>query len=408
MLVQLLTKCFAFFSMVKLQNSEINSMNGHKYLFSPRSASKTSSIQKALTTAKKDEKASSRKINTMTYAECFLELRLLNGASTYKIYSAIYRLYTLDQNQMFYKQNKVVLKSFPDAVSSNQDYVQERRALTQLSHPAMIHYLGNASGSAEKYLIFEEMENGSLYDFFNKEKLDWLRDDVILNPIFLSVAKVLAYMHAINWIHCDIKPQNVLINKLYQGKLADFGLACPINEKQQGGSPNFTAPELFRYGYNSKETDVFSFGLMLLEISLSPKTRFKPNDIFRPIILSTEDPIKVVRRLRSDEKTFPVKMKLLINTLVEDKSAPVPIVKVIRGCTQYRPEKRVKMEQVVADLQAYQTSIDLREFKKIEQRKTTVFPSIANLCLIQSSNSSVVNKVDATQNKVGFTPAFKS
>ncbi|KAF5764830.1 putative protein kinase RLK-Pelle-SD-2b family [Helianthus annuus] len=117
------------------------------------------------------------------------------------------------------------------------------------------------------------MENGSLAKNIGGNQLDWQN----IFEIAFGVAKGLAYLHeeCLEWVlHCDVKPQNILLDASYNPKVADFGLSKLF---QQGvkenslfsrirGTRGYMAPEwVFNLPITSK-VDVYSYGMVVLEM----------------------------------------------------------------------------------------------------------------------------------------------
>ncbi|KAL4308320.1 hypothetical protein GQ457_01G007530 [Hibiscus cannabinus] len=123
-----------------------------------------------------------------------------------------------------------------------------------------------------RLLVYEFMANGYLSSFlFGKLRPSWKQRLQIAS----GIAKGLTYLHeecSTQTIHCDIKPQNILLDDNLTAKISDFGLAkLLINSKTQTltgvrGTKGYVAPEWFRSTPVSIKVDVYSFGVMLLEI----------------------------------------------------------------------------------------------------------------------------------------------
>ncbi|GJT37050.1 G-type lectin S-receptor-like serine/threonine-protein kinase LECRK3 [Tanacetum coccineum] len=120
--------------------------------------------------------------------------------------------------------------------------------------------------------IYEYMSNGTIASFlFEDIRPCW----ELRRNIALGIAKGLSYLHeecSTQVIHCDIKPQNILLDDYYNAKISDFGLAklLMINQSQTStgirGTKGYVAPEWFRNTPITAKVDVYSFGVLLLEI----------------------------------------------------------------------------------------------------------------------------------------------
>jgi serine/threonine protein kinase len=161
--------------------------------------------------------------------------------------------------------------------------------------------------------------------------------------IALDIAKGLNYLHSKNIIHQDLKSMNILIDKDWKAKISDFGLATIKStitvsmtslNKNKIGSIRWNAPELFKRGTKrSKETDVYSFGMTLWEISS------------RKIPFSEEpDDQMVVTFINAGEK----------ENIPND--CPLPFSQIITKCWNSNPNERPSMSDVIISLEK---SIDL-------------------------------------------------
>ncbi|XP_027154439.1 putative receptor protein kinase ZmPK1 [Coffea eugenioides] len=130
-----------------------------------------------------------------------------------------------------------------------------------------------ALNGKHRLLVYEYMEHGSLAKNLYSDKLDWKKK----YEIALGTAKGLAYLHeeCLEWVlHCDVKPQNILLNSDYQPKVADFGLSKLLNRSaidnsmfsKIRGTRGYMAPEwVFNLPITSK-VDVYSYGIVVLEM----------------------------------------------------------------------------------------------------------------------------------------------
>lgn len=147
--------------------------------------------------------------------------------------------------------------------------------------------------------VYEHLPNGSLDKWiFSKKKhqnfLDWkTRYKVVLN-----IARGLAYLHEDcreQIIHFDIKPQNILLDQNFNAKVSDFGLAKLVNREQSEvitllrGTPGYMAPELLNMHFTEK-ADVFSFGVMVVEIVSGKRSReLSENGLFPLLQIKAEE-----------------------------------------------------------------------------------------------------------------------
>ncbi|CAN6853163.1 unnamed protein product [Brassica oleracea] len=156
-----------------------------------------------------------------------------------------------------------------------KEFVSEIVTIGRMSHRNLVPLLGYCRRKNELLLVYEYMPNGSLdkYLYHSPEvTLDWKQRIKVI----LGVASALFYLHE-DWeqvvIHRDIKASNILLDADYNGRLGDFGLArlCDhgIDHKTThvAGTWGYLAPDHVRTGKATTATDVFAFGVLLLEVA---------------------------------------------------------------------------------------------------------------------------------------------
>ncbi|PWA61739.1 S-locus glycoprotein domain-containing protein [Artemisia annua] len=128
----------------------------------------------------------------------------------------------------------------------------------------------------------EEVGKGAFGIVYKDERPSWKKR----RQLALGIAKGLAYLHeecSTQIIHCDIKPQNILLDEYYNAKISDFGLAKLLIKNQSRtntgirGTKGYVAPEWFRNTPVTTKVDVYSFGVLILEI-ISCRKSVKENE----------------------------------------------------------------------------------------------------------------------------------
>ncbi|XP_059449583.1 cold-responsive protein kinase 1-like [Corylus avellana] len=166
------------------------------------------------------------------------------------------------------------------------DFESEVKLISNVHHRNMIRLLGCCTKGPELLLVYEYMANSSLDKFLFGERrgsLNWKqRYDIIF-----GTARGLAYLHEefhVCIIHRDIKTGNILLDDDFQAKIADFGLARLLPEDQShlstrfAGTLGYTAPEYAIHGQLSVKVDIYSFGVVVLEIICGRKSNEVTND----------------------------------------------------------------------------------------------------------------------------------
>lgn len=157
-----------------------------------------------------------------------------------------------------------------------REFTNEVKLLLRIQHKNLVRLLGCCIEGAEKMLVYEYLPNKSLdYFLFNKTKstaLDWPRRYRIIT----GIARGLLYLHEeapVRIIHRDIKASNILLDEHLNPKISDFGLArlfpgddTHLDTFKISGTYGYMAPEYAMHGYLSVKSDIFSFGVLMLEI----------------------------------------------------------------------------------------------------------------------------------------------
>ncbi|KAF7086433.1 hypothetical protein CFC21_089720 [Triticum aestivum] len=162
-----------------------------------------------------------------------------------------------------------------------KEFITEVVSIGRLRHRNLVQLLGYCRRKGELMLVYDYMSNGSLDKYIHcqeddKPTLNWAQRFQVIK----GIATGLLYLHE-KWekvvIHRDIKASNVLLDDEMNGRLGDFGLArlydhgTDPQSTHMVGTMGYLAPELVRTGKASPLTDVYAFGMFLLEVTCGQK-----------------------------------------------------------------------------------------------------------------------------------------
>ncbi|XP_062216887.1 probable serine/threonine-protein kinase PIX13 isoform X2 [Phragmites australis] len=181
-----------------------------------------------------------------------------------------------------------VKKLNPESIQGLQEWQSEVNFLGRLSHPNLVRLLGYCGEDRELLLVYEFMSKGSLENHLFRrggtlEPLSW----ILRLKIAIGAARGLAFLHSSEKqiIYRDFKASNILLDSDFTPKLSDFGLA---KNGPSGGKSHVTTRVIGTYGYAAPEyvatghlyvkSDVYGFGVVLLELL----TGLRAHDLNRP------------------------------------------------------------------------------------------------------------------------------
>ena len=172
----------------------------------------------------------------------------------------------------------------------------ERRALAQLQHPGIAHFIeGGISDSGLPYIALELVEGVTIVEHARMRNLD-LRERL---QLFIDVCRAVEAAHRALIVHRDLKPSNILVTASGEVKLLDFGIAKLLDaEIDDDGTPTqyapmtpaYAAPEQFAHGPITTATDVYALGVVLGELITGQ--RRESGDSRTPSARVEDDPSK--------------------------------------------------------------------------------------------------------------------
>ena len=258
----------------------------------------------------------------------------------------------------------VAVKVLKESKGNGEEFINEVASISRTSHVNVVTLKGFCFEGSKRALIYEFMPNGSL------EKHIYIGNPTNANHqlgwetfyrIAVGIARRLEYLHRgcnTRILHFDIKPHNILLDQNFCPKISDFGLAkiCPreksiISTVGTRGTIGYIAPEVFcrSFGEVSHKSDVYSYGMMVLEMVGARKKIDVSSDC-----TSEYFPQVIYKRLELDEE---LGLQGLLNEV--DQEGARKMILVSLWCIQTDPFNRPPMSRVVEMLERSLDSLQI-------------------------------------------------
>ncbi|XXG73732.1 hypothetical protein AAC387_Pa07g2593 [Persea americana] len=245
----------------------------------------------------------------------------------------------------------IAVKKLEEFGQGEKQFRAEVSTIGTIQHVNLVRLRGFCSERSKRLLVYDYMPNGSLDSHLfrdSAETLDW----GTRYQIALGTARGLAYLHeeCIDCIiHCDIKPENILLDNKFCPKVADFGLAKLLGREfsrvltTMRGTRGYLAPEWISGQAITPKADVFSFGMMLFEV-ISGRRNSEHSEDEKIVFF----PIWAASRMAEGEVISLLDSRLEGNAIVEELQRAL---RVACWCIQDDENHRPSMGQVVQMLE---------------------------------------------------------
>ncbi|TYG72598.1 hypothetical protein ES288_D04G034200v1 [Gossypium darwinii] len=246
-------------------------------------------------------------------------------------------------------RNLIAVKRLEKLVEEGErEFQAEMRAIGRAHHKNLVRLLGYCAEDSKRVLVYEYMGNGSLADllFKSRQRPDW--DE--RTRIALDVARGILYLHEeceTPIIHCDIKPQNILMDDYWRAKISDFGLAKLLMGDHTRtftvvrGTRGYMAPEWHKNVPISAKADVYSYGIVLLETVFCR----------RNLDTTVSNPEEIILSILVYKCLVEKKLDKLVLGEEVDKKSLERMVMVALWCIQDEPALRPSIKTVVMMLE---------------------------------------------------------
>ncbi|XP_020102080.1 putative receptor protein kinase ZmPK1 isoform X1 [Ananas comosus] len=256
----------------------------------------------------------------------------------------------------------VAVKKLEDIIQGEEVFKAELSVIGKINHMNLVRMWGFCSEHSHKMLVSEYVENGSLDKIlFGSESTNSLLGWKERYKIAVGVAKGLAYLHheCLEWvIHCDVKPENILLDRDFEPKITDFGLAKLFQRNGSDpslsrirGTRGYIAPEWASSLPITGKVDVYSYGVVLLELVKGLRVS--------DWVIRREENVEIALRtivkmlveiLKSGERSW---IEDFVDSRLNDNfnySQALMMVKLAIACLEEDRSKRPNMESVVQTL----------------------------------------------------------
>jgi len=168
---------------------------------------------------------------------------------------------------------KVLLPEAAEKGDVRRDLFHEAEVGIKLRHENVIHILKISRDKVSPHFIMEYFPSGSMRTRLMQKDFTFIKENAM--KVFKQAATGLAYMHASGWVHCDVKPDNMLVNASGQLKWIDFAISRQIpkglsklfhRQKKAQGTPSYMAPEQIRKQALDPRADVYGLGATFYEL----------------------------------------------------------------------------------------------------------------------------------------------
>uniref|UniRef100_A0A7N0UPN8 Receptor-like serine/threonine-protein kinase n=1 Tax=Kalanchoe fedtschenkoi TaxID=63787 RepID=A0A7N0UPN8_KALFE len=293
-----------------------------------------------------------------------------------------------------------------------KEFITEVNTIGSMHHMNLVRLCGYCSEGSQRLLVYEFMKNGSLdkWIFPSFKSRDRFLDWPTRFRIAIATAQGIAYFHEQcrdRIIHCDIKPENILLDENFNAKVSDFGLAKMMGREHSQvvtmirGTRGYVAPEWVSNRPITVKADVFSYGMLLLEIvggrrnldmSFDAEEFFFPGWAYKE--LTTGSPKNVAdRRLEwAVEETELIRALKVGFWCIQDEVVLRPsmgeVVKMLEGSIEVQmPPMPQTVEEIIEEGLEHVYKAMKREFNHLSSASSNLNPSTSNATFSCSSMS---------------------
>ncbi len=299
---------------------------------------------------------------------------------------------------------KILKEEFVNDAIFVKRFDQEAKSAASIQHANIVNVYDVGIEGDTHYIVMELLTNRTLKDFIEEQKV-YLNTETIVR-IGLQIAEALQVAHDKGIVHRDIKPQNILLTKEGNVKVADFGIAravtssTMVNTKEAIGSVHYSSPEQSRGGFVDKRSDIYSFGILLYELATGR------------VPFEGDTPIAVALKHLKEQPIPPHLINIHLNPALET---------LILKCISKEPINRYQnVYEIIERLETLQRNPDepivLDDDVVEDKYSTRVLPKIgaeheqdapyAAAAVVDASDQLEINGEDERTGKLAIRPLF--
>ncbi|XP_006101335.1 tyrosine-protein kinase TXK [Myotis lucifugus] len=174
---------------------------------------------------------------------------------------------------------QVAIKAINEGSMSEEDFIEEAKVMTKLSHSRLVQLYGVCIQQKPLYIVTEFMENGCLLDYL-RERKGKLRKEMLLS-MCQDICEGMEYLERNCFIHRDLAARNCLVSSTSIVKISDFGMTRYVLDDEYISSSGakfpvkWSPPEVFHFNKYSSKSDVWSFGVLMWEVFTEGRMPFE-------------------------------------------------------------------------------------------------------------------------------------
>ncbi|XP_012483644.2 wall-associated receptor kinase-like 6 [Gossypium raimondii] len=268
----------------------------------------------------------------------------------------VYKGMLIDGSIVAIKKSKMVEGKKSDQKKVEQ-FINEVIILSQINHRNVVKLLGCCLEAEVPLLVYEFIPNGTLYDLIRNQNEELPLTWEMRLRIAIEIANALFYLHSAASTpiyHRDIKSSNILLDDKYRAKVSDFGTSKSLALEQTHlttrvqGTFGYMDPEYFRSSQFTEKSDVYSYGVVLIELLTGQK----------PISANQSEPVRslVSFFLHSiqENSLFKIIDPMVVKDGLEQEIMVVALL--AKRCLNLNGKKRPTMKQVAMELEMIKAS----------------------------------------------------